>query len=160
MNDFARGNLFILSVLLLACGSQKKTQTGAGKKSEDANIQEANPTLKKLTAKLLDENTFLLEGISEDSTYGYSPENAIKTSGGPTHERRYLNALLGPNGEPVSYYRRRSCCPVKSDNGIMGIAILDEYEVTYPGLEKPVILYLNMYDPGILKAPVGFTFKK
>lgn len=147
--------------LLLACSSPKKTsQTASNTSATNTETDKGNPTLKKLSAKMLDENTFMLEGISDDSTYGYHMSNAIKVSGGPTNERRYLNALLGPNGEPVSYFRHGSCCPVKSDNGMMGMAMLDIYEIKYEGIEKPVILYLNMYDPGILKAPVGFTFKK
>lgn len=151
--------LFLFWVMAF-CSPPKKAQKTSETGNPVLNAAEENPTLKKLTAKLLDDNTFLLQGISTDTTYGYHPANAIKTSGGPVNERRYLNALLGPNGELVSYHRRRSCCPVKSDNGIMGVAMLDEYEVTYPGQKEPVLLYINMYDPGILKAPVGFTYKK
>jgi hypothetical protein len=152
--------MFFFFWAMAACSSPKKAQKASEAGHPVKNAAEDNPTLDKLTAKLLDDNTFLLQGISTDTTYGYHPTNAIKTSGGPVNERRYLNALLGPNGEPVSYHRRRSCCPVKSDNGIMGVAMLDEYEVHYPGMKKPVLLYINMYDPGILKAPVGFTYKK
>lgn len=129
----------------------------------DSPAKEENPTLKKQKAKLIDDNTFLLAGITADSTYGYSPRNAVKVGGvdtGPKNERRFLNALLGPNGETVTYRRQGSCCPVESKNGMMGMAMLDKYEVKYDGLEKPVIIYINMYDPGILKAPVGFTFRQ
>ena len=44
-------------------------------------------------------------------------------------------------------------------NGLFGpAALLDQYEVTYEGLARPVLLYLNMYDPGEARAPAGFTF--
>lgn len=108
----------------------------------------------------------MLEGLSEDKTYGYSMNNAIKVgmadngNSGPSNERSYLNALLGPDGQQVKYKRLGGCCPVESKNGFMGQAMLDRYEVTYEGLEKPLILYINMYDPGKLYAPVGFTYRK
>lgn len=146
--------LTLFAVLFcLSCNSSKKT-TSSGND---------NPTLKKPSAKMLDENTFHLEGISDDPTYAYDQKNAVKVGGvgsGPTNERRYLNALLGPNGETVSYSRLGSCCQVPSKNGLMGYAMLDIYEIKYNGLDKPINIYINMYDPGILKAPKGFTFKK
>ena len=37
------------------------------------------------------------------------------------------------------------------------MGLLDRYEVTYPGLEKPVVLYLNYYDYERPKIPVGFS---
>jgi hypothetical protein len=109
--------------------------------------------------------TFLLTGISEDSTFGYKSENAIKVGGkgtlsGPQRERFYLNALRGPEKEMVVYERKGSCCAAASKNGFGGLAMLDRYEVKYDGIETPIILYINMYDPGDMKAPQGFTYKK
>lgn len=113
----------------------------------------------------LDNYTFLLTEISTDETYGYTEGNPIKVGGarqseGPPNERRFLNALLGPNGEAVKYNRQGSCCHFSTPNGILGGGLLDRYEVTYEGLEKPIILFINMYDKDGLKAPKGFTFKK
>ena len=102
----------------------------------------------------------VLTGISTDSTYGLTPENPVESGGGPSGERAYLDALAGPNGEKIKYYREGSCCPVKSENGMMGMAMLDNYSVSYSGLKKPVSIYINMYDKGVLKAPVGFTVRK
>lgn len=122
--------------------------------------------VKKATGELLNANTFKLTEVSTDETYGYSEKNAIQVGGakdqaGPTNERRFLNALLGPNGETVEYVRLGSCCPVPSKNALYGKnAILDKYEVKYDGLEKPIILYINMYDYSPLKAPKGFTFRE
>jgi hypothetical protein len=115
--------------------------------------------------KLVNSQTFLLTEVSTDKTYGFSEKNPVEVGGaknmeGPLNERRYLNALAGPNGEEVSYYRRGSCCPVKSDNGFMGTAMLDNYRVTWEGSTDTVSIYINMYDQGVLKAPVGFTIKK
>lgn len=108
---------------------------------------------------------FILTEISTDPSYGLSEKKPIEVGGvekreGPLNERRYLNALAGPNGEKVSYYRAGSCCGVKSKNGFMGIAVLDNYRVTWEGSKDTVSIYINMYDYGELKAPVGFTIKK
>lgn len=115
-------------------------------------------------AQLRDHQTFLLTAISTDKTYGFTEKNPVKVGGvdkneGPLNERRFLNALAGPNGEKVSYYRAGSCCPVKSKNGFMGSALLDRYRVTWENTLDTVSIYINMYDYGELKAPVGFTIK-
>jgi hypothetical protein len=68
--------------------------------------------------------------------------------------------LAEPNGERISYFRAGSCCPVKSKNGFMGTALLDNYRVTWTGSKDTVSIYINMYDYGELKAPVGFTIRK
>jgi len=142
----------IACCILAGCSSSKKA---AGQK----NVPPAT-----VHHEMLDENTFKLTGISEDDTYGYSEKNAICVAGGfesgPRNERSYLNALIGPNGESISYQRLGSCCAIKSSNSPMGMAMLDIYEVKYDGIEKPVRLYLNMYDPGPLQAPRGFNYRK
>lgn len=115
---------------------------------------------------LLDDQTFLLKEVSKDKTYGFSEKNAVKVGGvdkgeGPLNERRFLNALAGPAGESISYFRTGSCCPVKSKNGLVGgMALLDHYRVTWEGATDTFSIYINMYDYGQLKAPVGFTIKQ
>jgi hypothetical protein len=114
---------------------------------------------------LLNEETFLLTKISKDPTYGFKENNPIKVGGvdkdvGPLNERRFLNALAGPNGEKVWFNRVGSCCAFDSENGFMGKGLLDNYSVTYEGANDTVSIYINMYDYGELKAPVGFTCRK
>jgi hypothetical protein len=121
-------------------------------------------TKRVVKTNLRDYNTFSLTEISTDPTYGLSEKNPIEVGGaerseGPLNERRFLNALAGPNGEEVSYYRAGSCCPVKSKNGFMGMAMLDNYRVTWEGSTDTVSIFINMYDYNVLKAPVGFTIK-
>lgn len=120
-----------------------------------------------LQTNLKDDQTFELLEVSNDPTYGYSEKNPIQVGGvdkesGPLNERRFLNALAGPNGEEVSYYRSGSCCPIKSKNDPMGFGqvMLDNYRVTYKGSQDTVSIYINMYDYGSIKAPKGFTIKK
>ncbi|WP_242204954.1 2-dehydro-3-deoxyphosphooctonate aldolase [Aestuariivivens insulae] len=124
--------------------------------------------ISKNTAQILrDNNTFLITEISTDKTYGLSPKNPVEVGGsknseGPKNERRYLNALAGPNGEKISYYRAGSCCAIKSDNNPFGFdsVMLDNYRVTWENSKDTISIYINMYDSGKLKAPVGFTLKK
>lgn len=160
--------LLAASLMAMACSSSKKTQSSSTNTSNNTDAGSGSGA-KKLDRSdiyygMLDANTFELTGISDDTTYGYTSQNAIKVGrpgdSGPTNERRYLNALLGPNGEAISYVRRGSCCGVKSEYGLMGWAMIDIYIIKYDGLQEPITLYLNMYDPGDLKAPKGFTFKK
>lgn len=111
---------------------------------------------------LLDVNTFKLVEYSNDSTYGYSPKNPIRVGGvdngqGPLNERRFLNALMGPNGEEISYERIGS----RSGEGkLYRMEILDMYSVTYDGLAEPAVLYISMYVANKLKVPVGFKIKE
>lgn len=144
--------LFIFSAFLFSfCSTAKKTASN----DKMAGIEN--------TARI-DNNTFELTAISSDDTYGYTKENPIKVGGAKQYEGlpnvlRFLNALLGPSGESIKYLRRGSCCNFETPNGYFGGGLLDMYEVTYAGLEKPAILYINMYDKEPLKAPKGFTFK-
>lgn len=115
--------------------------------------------------QLLNNQTFLLTEVSKDKSYGLTQNNPIKVGGvdvdqGPANERRFLNALAGPNGETISYSRAGSCCAFKSKNGFNGSGLLDNYRVTWEGSKDTVSIYINMYDYGSLKVPFGFTIKK
>ncbi|MGK0296025.1 MAG: hypothetical protein ACI884_002200 [Ulvibacter sp.] len=141
--------LTIISIIffLLSCSSTKQTTK---------NVKQIQK----------DTNTFLITEISDDKTYGLSPKNPVEVGGaknseGPRNERRYLNALAGPNGEAISYFRAGSCCPIKSDKALFGDAVmLDNYRVTWENSKDTVSIYINMYDSGKLKAPYGFALKK
>lgn len=131
-----------LSIILFSCATQKKM----------------------VKTELKDNQTFLLKEISEDPSYGYTKRNPIEVGGvdkkeGPVNERRFLNALAGPNGEKITYFRAGSCCSFKSKNGFMGMGLLDNYRVSWIGSKDTVSIYINMYDYGELKAPSGFTIK-
>jgi len=115
---------------------------------------------------LLDQNRFLIKEISTDETYGYTQNNPIRVGcttslEGVKNERRFLNALADPNGEAVEYRRKGSCCPfkTKSPTAITGEGMLDIYEVRAAHSNEVKTLYINMYDCGTLKAPVGFTVR-
>ena len=101
--------------------------------------------------------------VSDDPGYGYTEQNPIKVGGGsegPSRERAYFQLLRGPNGESVSFERRGSCCGFETPNGLLGGGMLDIYQVTIAGSDKPVKLYINMYDYEQPKAPKGFQFSR
>jgi hypothetical protein len=64
--------------------------------------------------------------------------------------------LSGPKGEKISYKKIQNCCPFPSKKSESGAGLLEIYEITWPGLVQPIKLYLNIYEKGILKVPMGF----
>jgi hypothetical protein len=96
----------------------------------------------------------------ETDEYGYGRRNPVPVSGDPENgvasQRRWLDRLRGPGGEPVRYRRLGSCCEFRR-GGVQGR--LDAYEVTHEGLAKPVVLFLDMYAApgGVPDPPEGFT---
>jgi hypothetical protein len=144
--------IIIALIIFTACASQKG---GTAKvKSGDSRT---------IAVEFLDDNTYRLTEATDDKSYGYSQSNPIKVGGtnedsGPKNERRFLNALLGPHGEGIKYSRAGSCCPFKTPNGFINdTGMLDRYMVTWTGASDTLNIYINMYDKGDLKIPVGLT---
>lgn len=111
------------------------------------------------------DNTFVITQFSTDKRYGNDKDYPInifyRTSKDESiNQQRYLNALAGPKGEKLTYTKLESCCPFPSTKSDMGAGFLDVYEVKWEGQKKPVLLYLNIYEKGILMVPVGFSLKK
>jgi hypothetical protein len=96
----------------------------------------------------------------ETDLYGYGRRNPVHVGGGQedgaANQRQWLDALRGPGGETLRYRRLGSCCEYHRGSAR---GVLDAYEVTYPGLEKPVVLYIDMYaEPrSVQPPPEGFT---
>ena len=93
--------------------------------------------------------------VSSDPSYATTRERPVQVGGGAmtvaARERRYLDALRGPGGQVLRYRR------VGSLEGSDARTILDRYDVSYDGLEKPVALYLDAYHyDDRLEAPSGF----
>ncbi len=147
-----KNKLFIVGAIfsLMACSAKKNIAN----KISSNNVQQT----------LINDYTFKVTEISTDPSYGLSPKNPVEVGGkdsGPKNERRYLNALAGPNGEALTYFRAGSCCPIKSDNALFGNSVmLDNYRVSWEGAKDTVSIYINMYDSGVLKAPKGFTIRE
>ncbi len=141
-----------LMILLGSCSTNKKLSQNLPPENEEPI--------------LIDSNTFYISEISKNKSYGLTPKNPVEvgessSSSWQQNERRYLNALAGPNGERLAYYHAGSCCPIKSDKAIFGNSVmLDRYRVTWEGSSDTVSIYINMFDSGELKAPLGFNIKK
>lgn len=116
--------------------------------------------------KYLDSRTFQLTEPATDPDYGFVRTKPVDVGGvpennGPGNERAFLNALLGPNGEEVSYFRSGSCCSFKTPHGFMDdTGLLDVYKVYVVGSTDTSLIYINMYDKGDLYIPKGFTARK
>lgn len=164
--------LIVITALFASCGSTKKTRRSdvAGKQPQEqmqASPRDFEEFMEShrvyVEREYVNPMTFVVSEYSNDPTYGYTEGNPVKVGGvseGPVNERRFLNALAGPNGERIAYRRRGSCCPFDTPNSPFSRGMLDAYEVFIDGKADPVIIYINMYDADELKIPVGFTRKR
>ena len=114
--------------------------------------------------KLTKDNTFILTKISSDSKYGFDKDYPINVFFKNSKEEdinaeRFLNALAGPKGEKITFVKVESCCPFPSTNSELGAGFLDVYKVNFEGTKQQKVLYFNIYERGILEAPIGFTIK-
>ncbi|WP_417941004.1 2-dehydro-3-deoxyphosphooctonate aldolase [Flavobacterium sp. RS13.1] len=143
--------LIILLITLTSCVSTKSTLK---------NVDDNAPDL-----VLSKNNTFVIKEFSKDKKYGYNPDYPINiffrnTKDESLNETRFLNALAGPNGEKITYTRLETCCPFPTKRSDMGAGFLNVYELKWDGQKKPVTLYLNIYEKGILMVPMGLSLKK
>lgn len=142
--------LFIaLSILISSCVSTKSTLK---------NVDDSAPDL-----VINNNNTFEIKLFSTDKKYGYDKDYPInifyQTSKSDINQERFLNALAGPKGEKITYTKLESCCPFPTKRSDMGAGFLDVYELKWEGQKKPIILYLNIYEKGILMVPFGLRLK-
>jgi len=143
----------ILIVLLISASSCIST------KSTLKNVDDNAPDL-----ILKKDNTFSITQFAKDKKYGYDPDYPINiffqnTNNEALNETRFLNALAGPNGEKITYSRLETCCPFPTKRSNMGAGFLNVYELKWDGQKKPVKLYLNIYEKGILMVPIGLRLK-
>jgi len=145
--------LYFIALLLFitSCVSTKSTLK---------NIDNNAPWL-----TLTKENTFVITAYSKDKKYGYDQDYPVNIFYGNTasetiNQERFLNALAGPKGEKITYTKLESCCPFPTKRTDLGAGFLDVYELKWEGQKKPIKLYLNIYERGILMVPVGLSLKK
>ena len=115
--------------------------------------------------QLASNNTFVIKEYSTDKKYGYDKDYPVNiffnnTANETINQERFLNALAGPKGEKISYTKLESCCPFPTKRTELGAGFLDVYLLKWEGQKKPVKLYLNIYEKGILMVPVGLSLKK
>lgn len=119
----------------------------------------------KLTPRMIAEDILLIDGISTDPTYGRSLENPICVGGfkmcGTCYIHLYFNSLIGNNGEPIEYKRLGSQLGVDTPDEESKHGFTDSYAVLVEGSDKPIKVYINMYECKLpLKAPMGFGIKE
>lgn len=144
-------SFFALLIITASCVSTKSTLK---------NVDDNAPAL-----KLTKDNTFVITEYSKDKKYGYDKDYPINIFYGTTknetiNQQRFLNALAGPKGEKITFTKLESCCPFPTKRSDMGAGLLDVYELKWEGQKNPIILYLNIYEKGILMVPVGLTLNK
>jgi hypothetical protein len=140
-----------LAIVTASCVSSKSTLK---------NVDDNAPVL-----TLSQNNTFIITEYSKDKKYGYDQDYPINifyrtTKDDSINQQRFLNALAGPKGEIITYTKLESCCPFPTKRTDLGAGFLDVYELKWDGQKKPVKLYLNIYEKGILMVPVGLSLKK
>jgi hypothetical protein len=140
--------------LLIAMASCSSTQ------STLKNTDDTAPDL-----SLAQNNVFVITEYSKDKKYGYDKDYPINiffnnTKNETINQERFFNALSGPNGQTITYSKLESCCPFPTKRSELGAGFLDVYELKWKGQKKPVTLYLNIYEKGILMVPVGLSLKK
>jgi len=140
----------MLTLMSISCAARRPAQISMS--SSEGSIVSTGATQKQRTPA---ETAASGRGcpVASDKKYGRSSDHPIKVGGdfleGPRREREYLGVLRGPAGEVISFKRIGSTSHADSP--------LDMYEVTYAGLEKPVVLYLDEYKWSPPMVPMGFT---
>lgn len=143
--------LFIALILVIAsCGSIK---------SSLKNVDDNAPV------PVVKNDVFVITNYSKDKKYGYNKDYPINiyfrgTSNDTINQKYFLNALAGPKGEKITYTKLEDCCPFPTKTSDMGAGFLNVYELSWKGLKKPIILYLNIYERGQLMVPLGLSLKK
>ncbi len=94
--------------------------------------------------------------IVKSSGYGYSADSPVACGRGIDGEMEYLSKLRGPDGQQVHCVRMQDCCPFRIFPS--GEGYLSRWELSYEGISKPVILYINTFVRAPVRAPNGFAF--
>lgn len=143
--------LFIALLLIItSCGSIK---------SSIKNVDNNAPV------PVVKNDAFVITAYSKDKKYGFDKDYPINiyyrgTKNDTINQKYFINALAGPKGEKITYVKLENCCPFPTKNSDMGAGFLNVYELSWEGLKKPIILYLNIYERGQLMVPVGLSLKK
>ena len=93
--------------------------------------------------------------VSTDPEYALTLQKPAEVGGGAVYaaarERRYLETLRGPKGEPISFQRVGSTRAPGREGPV------DHWTVTYDGLAKPISVFIDAYHFSDPRAPVGFS---
>jgi tetratricopeptide (TPR) repeat protein len=157
---YNRGLVYeVLSKKDSACMDFNKAKE-IGMKSAQKKVEKCYDTTK---STIVIHPILRLTKTADNDKYGFTSEKPIKVGtgpdGGPANQRAYMNLLRDQQGKPIKYERLGSCCDYKSENGFLGLAMLDKYEITYlneKGKEKKPVIYISFYDYDELQILFGF----
>ena len=144
--------LFIALIITMAsCSSTQSTLKNTDDNAPDLMLSQ--------------DNVFVITVYSKDKKYGYDKDYPVNiffnnTANETINQQRFFNALAGPNGEKITYTKLENCCPFPTKRSELGAGFLDVYEVKWKGQKKPIQLYVNIYEKGMLMVPVGLSLKK
>ena len=149
---------YLLAIFVISsCASSKSSNSfTSGKGYGDTRTKEV---------VFIDNYTYLLTDNATEDSYGYDKSNPIKVGGvqeseGPLNQRRFLDALFGPNDKKMIYWRAGSCCPFETAAGFNNMGMLDMYKIHEIGSNDTLTLFINLYDKGDLLIPVGLKAKE
>lgn len=139
---------FSLLLVFTACISTKST-------IKNINDNALGPQLNEIN------NYFIITKTASDKKYGYDSDYPVNVgftdvADGNINEVRFLMGITGPEGQKLKFKIKEVCCPYPTKKTATGAGMLDVFEITYEGLQKPIILYVNKYEKSELMVPVGF----
>lgn len=137
------------------------------RKAKELGLEQAEKKIEKCkdTTKLkVPINVILrLTKTASNSNYGFTEENPVKVgtgpNGGAANQKAYFKLLRDSKGKQIKFERLGSCCFYKTENGIAGMGMLDQYEITYlneDGIENKAVVYITFYDYEEPKILFGF----
>lgn len=141
--------MILVSFALTSCMSTKST------------IKNIDETAIKPVVK---DNAYQIKQYAEEDQYGHDQDYPINIgfimeSSEEKFIGYFFNGLQGPEGETLTYKKMESCCPFPTKNNKVGAGMLSVYEVRWPGVKKPLLLYFNIYERGKILCPKGLTIK-
>ncbi|KGO89007.1 hypothetical protein [Flavobacterium suncheonense] len=142
-------SILLVLVVMISCTSTKST------------IKNIDDTAVKPAVK---DNAFQIKQYADDDKYGFDQDYPINIgfimeSSEEKFIGYFFKGLQGPEGETLTYKKVESCCPFPTKNNKVGVGMLSIYEVRWPGVRKPLILYFNIYERGRILCPKGLTIK-
>ena len=148
--DGTRAKSGSVDVAWQQCTAQRRAILEVVPESERAGFEKQLEAVKVRIARSLE-----IETVAEPG-YGRNAKNPVM-SGSLKNTSAYFARLVSTENKPVKFKRFGSCCRFPSPNGPFGgHALMDKYEVTYEGLDKPIIVFVNNYDQGVVKPVAGF----
>lgn len=145
----------VFCLMIFALGMTSCVSTKLTIKNIDNNVK---------APEMLNDTTYKLVSKATNKKYGFHQDYPINVGFGLLHQReenieKFLNALLGPNGEKITYSQNGSCCPFPTDKSELGGGLLEVYQITWEGNSKPLTIYLNYFEKGEVLIPMGLTAK-